>query len=83
MDRINFIYNYLKNTRTISGYFPIFNPDFLVTCRTEAVVGDDSLIPSPDVIEADPFYLLLEESTQFDEYYLLVDVDGKEFNLAI
>jgi len=83
MDRINFIYSYLKNTKTITGYFPIYNSEFLSNCKVEAIVEDDSLIPTPDVIEVPPSYFLLENSTEFDEYYLTVDIGDLEFDLIL
>lgn len=83
MDRINFIYSYLKNTKTITGYFPIYNSQFLSECLIESVTEDDSLIPTPDVIETEPLYFLLENSTDFDEYYLTVDIEGIEFDLIL
>lgn len=71
--------SYRKGLKTIQGSFPIFNNAGLFACNVSSVVTDSNLLDLDEF--ADSFYLITEDSDQYNETEILMYVEDIPFKL--
>lgn len=76
--------SYRKGLKTIQGSFPIFNNAALFGCVVPSTISEKNEKLLNDLNEfADSFYLITEDSDQYNETEILMYVENNPFNLII
>lgn len=80
---INFIYKYLAGSKTIDGFFPIYNLDGSISCKKEIISEQEILKKYELLYEGDPDLLLTAESTDDNIIELIATINGVDYNIFL
>jgi hypothetical protein len=80
---INFIYKYLAGSKSVDGFFPIYNLDGSISCKKELIAEKEIFKKYELLYEGDPDILLSAESESDNSIELIASLNGVDYNIFI